>query len=75
MRTTMDIEDDVLLAAKEIARNRHVPVGKVLSDLVRQAMTRQPASATRGNVPLFPVQPDAGVVSLELVNQLRDETP
>jgi hypothetical protein len=26
-------------------------------------------------VPLFPVQPEAGVVTLELVNQLRDETP
>ena len=75
MRTTLDVEDDVLLAAKEIARSRGVSVGKVLSDLVRQAMTRQPACATRGDVPLFPVQPDAGVVTLELVNQLRDETP
>jgi len=25
-------------------------------------------------VPLFPVQPEAGVVTLELVNRLRDET-
>ena len=75
MRTTLDIEDDVLLAAKEIARHRGVAVGKVLSDLVRQAMTRQPACAARGDVPLFPVQPDAGVATLELVNRLRDETP
>ena len=75
MRTTLDVEEDVLLAAKEIARSRGVSVGKVLSDLARQAMTRPPACATRGDVPLFPVQPDAGVVTLELVNQLRDETP
>ena len=75
MRTTLDVDEDVLLAAKEFARGRRVSVGKVLSDLAREAMTRQPATATRGDVPLFPVQPQAGVVTLELVNQLRDETP
>jgi hypothetical protein len=75
MRTTLDVEEDVLLAAKEIARQRGVTVGKVLSDLARQAMTRQAAGATRHGLPLFPLQPDAGVVTLELVNQLRDETP
>lgn len=73
MRTTVDLEEDVLLAAKEIARRRGVTMGKVLSDLARQALTRHAASAVRNGVPLFPVQPDAGVVTLELVNQLRDE--
>ncbi len=75
MRTTLDLEEDVLLAAKELARQRGVAVGKVLSDLARQTLTRQVASATRNGLPLFPVQPDAGVVTLELVNRLRDETP
>jgi hypothetical protein len=74
MRTTLDIEEDILLAAKEIARQRGVPVGKVVSELARQALTRQAAGATRHGLPLFPVQPGAGVASLELVNQLRDET-
>ena len=75
MRTTLDVEEDVLLAAKEIARQRGVAVGKVLSDLARQALTRQVAGATRHGLPLFSVQPGAGVVTLELVNRLRDETP
>ena len=75
MRTTLDLDDDLLMAVKEIARQRGVTMGKVLSDLIRQAMTRQDAGATRGVVPLFPVQPDAGIVTLELVNQLRDEMP
>lgn len=74
MRTTLDIEDDVLLAAKEIARQRGRSMGKVLSDLARQALTRQTTSTIRHGVPLFPVKPEAGVVTLELVNQLRDET-
>lgn len=50
-------------------------MGKALSELARQALTRQASTATRNGVPLFPTQPDAGVVTLELVNQLRDETP
>jgi len=75
MRTTLDLEEDVLLAAKEIARQRGVTVGKAMSDLARQALTRQVASATRDGLPLFPVQPDAGVVTVEIVNRLRDEMP
>jgi len=75
MRTTLDLEEDVLLAAKEIAKQRGVTIGKVLSDLARQALTRRTAAATRQGLPLFPVQPDAGVVTRELVNQLRDEAP
>lgn len=75
MRTTVDLEEDVLLAAKEIARQRGSTVGQVLSDLVRQTLTRQTPVSTKHGLPLFPVQPDAGVVTLELVNRLRDETP
>lgn len=75
MRTTVDLEDDVLMAAKELARQQGVTLGKVVSDLVRQALTRRPAGATRQGIPLFPVQAKAGVVTSELVNQLRDDTP
>jgi hypothetical protein len=75
MRTTLDLEEDVLMAAKEIARQRGVTVGKVMSDLARQALTREVAEATRNGMPIFPIQSNAGIVTLELVNQLRDETP
>ena len=50
-------------------------MGKVLSDLARQALTRQSTGDSRHGVPLFSTPPDAGVVTLELVNQLRDEAP
>jgi hypothetical protein len=74
MRTTVDLEEDVLLAAKEIAKQRGNTLGQVISDLARQALTRRPSISTKHGLPLFPVQPDAGVVTLELVNRLRDET-
>ena len=37
MRTTVDLEEDVLLAVKEIAKQRGNTIGQVLSDLARQA--------------------------------------
>jgi len=74
MRTTLDIDEDVLLAAKEIARERKTTAGRVLSDLVRQALnTRVSTVETVDGFPVLPLRPDAGVVTLELVNKLRDE--
>lgn len=75
MRTTVDLEEDVLLAAREIAGRRGVSIGRVLSDLARQALLQREAAATRNGVPLFPVQPGGGIATLELVNKLRDEAP
>ena len=75
MRTTVDLDEDVLLAAKELAARRRVSLGKVLSDLARRALARQETAPTRNGVPLFPVGSEAQVITLELVNQLRDEAP
>jgi hypothetical protein len=73
MRTTLDIEDDVLLAVREIAQRRGMSMGQVVSDLARQALTEEPTGSTRDGVPLFPVRNDRGIICLELVNRLRDE--
>lgn len=75
MRITLDVEEDVLLAAKEIARQRRVGVGKVLSDLARQTLTREVAGDSRNGLPVFPRQKAAEAVTLELVDRLRDEAP
>ena len=75
MRTTLDIDEDVLLAVKAIARHKKLSTGKVLSDLARQTLARHSEAVTRNGVPLFPRQPDAAVVTLELVNRLRDKIP
>ena len=39
MRTTLDIDDDVLVAAKEVARAGKKTAGRVLSDFARAGMT------------------------------------
>jgi len=74
MRTTLAIDDDVLAAAKGLAVRQHKSIGAVISMLARQAL--RPASTARkmrNGIPLLPVRPDAVPVTMELVNQLRDE--
>ena len=76
MRTTLTIDDDVLAAAKDLAMRQHKSVGEVISALSRQALRPEEAGySSRNGIPLLPVRPDAMAVTLELVNQLRDELP
>ena len=44
MRTTLDIDDDILQAAKELARAEKKTAGQVLSELARKGLTQAPAS-------------------------------
>lgn len=73
MRTTIDLEEDILIATKEIARKRGQSMGKVLSDLARQALSQHDSATTKNGVPLFPVQPNARVVTSELVYRLQED--
>ena len=75
MRTTLDLDPDVLQAAKEIASVQGTTAGRVISDLVRKAL--EPAAATapvRNGVPLMPSRgPGAPKITMQFVNELRDE--
>lgn len=74
MRTTLAI-DDVMLAAKALADQRRQSVGTVISDLARQTLKGSPAPRTRNGFPLL-YRPDKSVVvTVEMVNALRDAEP
>jgi hypothetical protein len=75
MRTTLAIDDDVLAAAKGLAERQHKTVGEVISMLARKSL-QAPSSgkSKRNGVPLLTVK-DSTPVTMELVNQLRDELP
>lgn len=74
MRTTLDIDEDVLQAAKERAAQRKTTAGKALSELARRGLCPDsPGDAIRQGVPLLPAREDANVVTMESVNRLRDE--
>jgi hypothetical protein len=74
MRTTLDVDDDVLQVAKEIAANRGTTAGRVLSDLARKALAPAESVEVRNGVPLMPRRPKGSPpLTMELVNRLRDE--
>jgi negative regulator of replication initiation len=75
MRTTLAIDDDVLAVAKAIAQQQHRSIGEVVSDLARRALHKPLAPTTRNGVPLLTQRGDNAVVTLEIVNTLRDELP
>ena len=78
MRTTLDIDDDVLRAAKELARAGKRSAGEVISELARQSLTRTagPLDAAmlevRDGFVLLPSR--GGVVTKELVDRLIEES-
>jgi hypothetical protein len=79
MRTTLDIDDDVLAAAKELARREGTTTGRLVSELLRQAMTRVPPGASHGIAEppaRYGFQPFASrgqIVTEALVERLREE--
>jgi hypothetical protein len=74
VRTTLDIDEDVLQAAKELAANRRTTTGKVLSELARQALAPRRTPRVRNGVPLLARRPAASPKpTMDLVNRLRDE--
>jgi hypothetical protein len=77
MRTTLDIADDVLLAARELARREKKSVGRVISELARRAL-RAPQPRIVAGAPEpeeffgFRPLPSRGVVvTNELIDRLR----
>lgn len=76
MRTTLNVDDDVLLAVQERARRERRTAGQVLSELARQALTG-PAlddggQSHHGFVP-FPHR--GPVVTNTLIDALREDEP
>ena len=76
VRTTLNLDDDVLETAKSMAARQRKPLGEVVSRLLRLAVEAPPAAPSQRNgMPLFPVSRGARPVTPELVKDLIDEAP
>jgi hypothetical protein len=74
MRTTLDLDADVLQAAKEIASARRTTIGRVVSEFLRKALEPAPAGRVRNGVPLMPRRPPgSSPITVKLVEELLDE--
>ena len=73
MRTTINLEDDLLTDIKRYAEQRSVSVGKAVSDLVRRGLTApRPTKVVRGfHVVVLP--PDSPPVTSADVERFSDE--
>jgi hypothetical protein len=77
MRTTLDIANDVLQAAKEHARRENKTIGEVISELARRALTA-PAGGATARMPkavhgFRPFPKRGGIVTNELIDKLRED--
>ena len=78
MRTTLDIDDDVLEIAKQRAKAERRTTGEVISDLARQALAEPRARLDFSKVEIvdgIPILPSrGGVVTKELVDKLIEQS-
>lgn len=77
MRTTLDIADDVLQAAKERARYEKKTVGQMISELARRALTSPPETGKvrepKAVYGVRPFAPRGHLVTNELIDKLRED--
>ncbi len=71
MRTTLDLDDAVLVAARSIAETEHRSLGSVVSELARRGLV--PAQRADDGFPTFQVSPDALPLTPEMVDRALDE--
>jgi len=71
MRTTLNLDPEVLTKVRILAKQRGVPLGIVVSELIRNALSPRETQSIRNGVPIFP--PSEGPPpDLDLVSRLRD---
>lgn len=74
MRTTLNIDDEILEAARSIADERNLSVGAVLSELARRGLRPETTVARkRKGFPVFDVSRDGTVLTLDRVKRYEGE--
>ena len=76
MRTTLTIDNDMLAAARSLARARSISVGQALSELARRgltATTRVRTSRAGSSFPVFTVPRNARPITIDDIQKAEDE--
>jgi hypothetical protein len=72
MRTTLELDDDVVAAARELAAGERRSLGAVVSELARRGLT--PARVeVDGDLPVIRVPAGTAVITPEMVRRALDE--
>lgn len=76
MRTTLEIDDDVIAAARELSQLKNQGLGRTISDLARRGLApeKAPDVEVQSGIPVWKHGPSAVPVTTELVCNLAAET-
>lgn len=72
MRTTLDIDDDVVAAARELAGEERRSLGSVISELARRGLTPAKVDVS-GDLPVISVPDGTPPITPEMVRRALDE--
>ena len=72
MRTTLDLDDDLLVTAKQLARNKGVTLGRLISEFTRESLAANGKLKERNGLLPFAPKPGAPRADMDFVNKLRD---
>ena len=73
MRTTLNVDDDVLANARALAQERGISVGAALSDLARRGARPRSVDTDR-RIPGFVVDPDSPPITSEMVRAANEDS-
>jgi len=74
MRTTLNLDEDILRAARSLARGQGRSVGEVVSELARKGLAGSGESCYRGDFPVFQVREGSGPLTPEMVARAAEDT-
>jgi hypothetical protein len=74
MRTTLNLDDDVMEAARSLADAERRPLGQIVSELVRRGLVpREARLSDEDGFPVFSVDQRAPAITPEMVEAGMDE--
>ena len=73
MRTTLNLDDDLLRAARSLARARSASLSEAVSELLRRGLEQSHTFGDEDGFPVFRVLPSSRPITLEDVKQIEDE--
>ena len=75
MRTTLEIDDDVIEAARMLAKLKGQGIGRAISDLARRGLVpdASPVVEVQDGIPVWKHGPGAVSVTSEMVRNLAEE--
>lgn len=72
MRTTLELDDDVVMAARELAADGRRSLGSVVSELARRGLTPARVEAD-GDLPVIRVPAGTAPITPQMVRRALDE--